>query len=188
MNNNTIADPTISLSSSFNDSMTNMDDKTNENDSATDIGTVELEDTTDKDNETKRKLLMMKVFGEGVGHKATENTQRCINVVVRNTILPKMKFVQSGSAFGLFQRPDFTDRTSWVNVLFGKIPSLNKLSDGMKCKVWITYRAKIKEQFSLHRAGITHKIKLNFIKGEKYIYSFKTAILQSHVNFYLAPT
>ena len=108
---------------------------------------------------------MLKVYGEGVGHRRADNTQKCINTVVRNTILPKMKFVPTGSGLGSFDKPDFTNTKSWVNILFSKIPSLNSLSDGMKCKVWITYRAKIKEQFSLHCAGVTLKIQNNFIKG-----------------------
>lgn len=127
-----------------------------------------LEDTTEKDARGVRKLQMIKVYGEGIGHLPSENTQRCINAVVRNTILPKMKFVASGTRFGSFERPDFSDEKSWVNILFGKIPNLNDLSDGMKCKVWITYRAKIKEQFGLHRAKITHHIKNNFIKGKTF--------------------
>ena len=131
-----------------------------------------LEDTTDKDSPGRRKLLMLKVFGEGVGHRRADNTQKCINTVVRNTILPKMKFVPTGSGLGSFDKPDFTDSKSWVNILFKKIPSLENLSDGMKCKVWITYRAKIKEQFSLHRAGVTLKIRINFIKGMNRLKTF----------------
>ena len=125
-----------------------------------------MEDTTEKDSEGARKLLMLQVYGEGSGHKRSENTQKCINTVVRNTILPKMKFVPTGNGLGSFDKPDFSDPKSWVNILFSKIPSLNTLSDGMKCKIWITYRAKIKEQFSLHRAGVTLKIQNNFVKGE----------------------
>ena len=125
-------------------------------------------DTSEKDSTDNRKQVMMKTYVEDIGHRPSENTQRCINVVVRNTILPKMKFVPSGKAFGSFDKPDFTDQKSWVNILFSKIPNLGELSDAMKCRVWITYKARIKEQFSLHRAGITHKIKLNFVKCKLY--------------------
>ena len=134
--------------------------------SLTEDTTQEVQDTTDKDSADKRKQVMMKVYGEDIGHRHSENTQRCINVVVCNTILPKMKFVPGGKTFGSFDKPDFTNKKSWVNVLFAKIPNLADLSDAMKCKVWITYRARIKEQFSLHRAGITHKIKMNFVRSK----------------------
>lgn len=139
-----------------------------------------LDDTTDKDSPGTRKLLMLKVYGEGIGHKRSDNTQKCINTVVRNTILPKMKFVPTGNGLGSFDKPDFTNAKSWVNILFSKIPSLDNLSDGMKCKVWVTYRMKIKEQFSLHRAGVTLKIQKNFIKG--------TMTSTTHANIYLCVT
>ena len=146
----------------MSDEMINEEENTQ---SLTDIVNDVL-DTTDKDPTEKRKRVMIQTYGEEVGHRPSENTQKCINVVVRNTILPKMKFVPGGKAFGSFDKPDFTDTKSWVNVLFSKIPNLANLSDSMKCKVWITYRARIKEQFSLHRAGITHKIKSNFVKSK----------------------
>ena len=76
------------------------------------------------------------------------------------------KFVEEGEGFGRFDRPDFRDSKSWVSILFGKIPSLDLLSDRMKCKVWITYRKKIKEQFSLHRSAVTLKIQKAFVNGE----------------------
>ena len=136
--------------------------------SFTEDTTQEIQDTTNKDSADKRKQVMMKVYGEDIGHRHSDNTQRCINVV-RNTILPKMKFVPSGKGFGSFDKPDFTHKKSWVNVLFSKIPNIADLSDAMKCKVWMTYRARIKEQFSLHRAGITHKIKMNFVKSKFFL-------------------
>ena len=139
-----------------------------------------LDDTTEKDSPGTRKLLMLKVYGEDIGHKRSDNTQKCINTVVRNTILPKMKFVPTGNGLGSFEKPDFTNTKSWVNILFSKIPSLDNLSDGMKCKVWITYRMKVKEQFSLHRAGVTLKIQNNFIKG--------TMMSTTHSNMYLFVT
>ena len=82
--------------------------------------TQNFEDTTDKDSREKRKQVMLKVYGEGIGHRSSENTLKCINVVVRNTILPKLKFVSSGTRLGSFEKPDFSDEKSWVNILFVK--------------------------------------------------------------------
>ena len=78
-----------------------------------------------------------------------------------------MKFVSTSKAFGSFEQPDFTDNNCWVNKLFANIVTLRGASDKMKAEVWMTYRAKIKEQFSLHRSSSTLKIKRKFLDGKK---------------------
>ena len=132
----------------------------------TQVVNVDREDTNEGSDPLERKALMIETYTEGIGNEKNDNTQRSINEALRGTIIPKKKFVEEGEGFGRFDRPDFRDSKSWVSILFGKIPSLDILSDRMKCKVWITYRKKIKEQFSLHRSAVTLKIQKAFVKGE----------------------
>ena len=130
------------------------------------VQNVSREDTNEGSDPLERKALMIETYTEAIGNEKNDNTQRCINEALRGTILPKKKFVEEGEGFGRFDRPDFRDSKSWVSILFGKIPSIDMLSDRMKCKVWITYRKKIKEQFSLHRSAVTLKIQKAFTDGE----------------------
>ena len=123
-------------------------------------------DTTAKDSAMARKAVMVNVYSEGIGHIKSENTLRSITSVLRCAILPKKKFVDEGEGFGTFDKHDFRNEKHWATILYKKIPSLDMMSDSVKCKVWITYRKKIKEQFSLHRSAVTLKIKRAFINGE----------------------
>ena len=68
-----------------------------------------------------------------------------------------------------FEQPDFSNQNCWANKVFDRIGNLKHASDSKKAEVWMTYRAKIKEQFSLHRSSVTLKIKNVFIKGEWYM-------------------
>lgn len=125
-------------------------------------------DSTAGDDLVKRKAVMLDAYTEGVGHTKCNNTQKCINTVLRAAILPKKKFVEEGEGFGRFEKPDFRDESSWVSIMYKKIPSFDMMTDRMKCKVWITYRKKIKEQFSLHRSSVTLKIQNAFIHGKNW--------------------
>ena len=123
-------------------------------------------DTTERDTPLARKAVMVDVYSEGIGHVMDENTLRSITSVLRCAILPKKKFVDDGEGFGTFEKHDFCSEKHWASILYKKIPSLHMMTDSMKCKVWITYRKKIKEQFSLHRSAVTLKIKRAFINGK----------------------
>lgn len=144
--------------------------------------TVLPEDTNEESDPITRKALMLDTYTEAIGNERNENTQKCINEALRGTILPKKKFVEEGEGFGRFDRPDFRDAKSWVSILYKKIPSLDLLSDRMKCKVWITYRKKIKEQFSLHRSAITLKIQKAFLDGKSHGLSLYNVILKIITN------
>lgn len=113
-----------------------------------------------------RKLKLVKVYGEGGTLPKNDGTLRTLTRAVRKVILPQMKFVQSGKGFGSFDQPDFTHKNCWANRLFESMPMIHRGTDEQKAMVWMTYRHKIKEQFSLHRSGVSYKIKQNFIKGK----------------------
>ena len=123
-------------------------------------------DTTATDLEDRRKMNMIKTYSDGVGHVMCDNTMRNINRVIRCTIISKLKFVDVSNKFGSFNQPDFTNKKSWVSILLSNIPSMDATTDSMKCKLWMTYRHKIREQFSLHRSAVTLKIKRAFVRGK----------------------
>ena len=120
----------------------------------------------ERDQLNQRRLNLISIYGKGNTIRKNDNTMRTLAKVVRKVVLPKMKFVQSGKLFGSFEYPDFTDKDCWVNALYDNIPSMKDASDQMKAEVWMTYKKQIKEQFSLHRSGVTLKIKKNFMDGE----------------------
>ena len=100
---------------------------------------------------------------------------RSLTRAVCLVILPKVKFLAGGKGFGSFEQPDFTNPSCWVNKVFDRMPHLKNASDKMKAEIWMTYHSKIKEQFSLHRSGVTLRIKKAFMAGEYLQHCFCTA-------------
>ena len=137
--------------------------------------------TTDTNNSTQkqthnstniRKMTLIETYNCGNKVRRNEDTMRRITRAVRKSIIPKVKFISNSNVFGSFDQPDFSDPGCWVNKLFENIPTLDKASDKVKAEVWMTYKHKVKEQFSLHRSNVTLKIKKNFIKGTSFILNF----------------
>lgn len=152
----------------FNGVPANINVSTTEQDFASEnrssFGTIG--DTREGDDIDKRKLNLMKVYSQGLTVVRNDNTKTTILNSVRSIIIPHVKFVTTSKVFGSFEQPDFTDENCWQNKLFGNIVTLKGASDKMKAEVWMTYRAKIKEQFSLHRSSTTLKIKRKFLDGK----------------------
>ena len=127
---------------------------------------IEDRDTHEGDDPKKRELNLIEVYSQGVIEPPEETTRITIMNCVRSTIVPNVKFLTSSKAFGSFEQPNFANSECWVNKLFANIPTLARLSDGTKARTWMTYKAKIREQFSLHRSGVTLKIKRKFMEGK----------------------
>ena len=113
-----------------------------------------------------RQMELVRVYSQGNKLIKNESTMRTLAKSMRKVIIPQVKFVQCSKVFGSFDQPDFTSAQCWQNKLFSNIPSLNNATDEMKAQVWMTYRGKLKEQFSLHRSGVTLKIKRKFEEGK----------------------
>ena len=130
-------------------------------------GVTETEtDTFDTDDAEARKLTLIQQYARGKPTNIiNEATMRSLTRAIRLVIIPKVKFLPGGKGFGSFEQPDFTNPNCWVNKVFDRIANLKNASDKKKADVWMTYRTKIKEQFSLHRSGITLKIKAAFYNG-----------------------
>ena len=123
-------------------------------------------DTHEGDDTRKRELNLIEIYSQGVIEPPEESTKITIMNCVRSTIIPNVKFLTSGKAFGSFEQPNFADSECWVNKLFSNIPTLAGVSDGTKAKTRMTYRTKIREQFSLHRSAKSLQIKRKFLEGK----------------------
>ena len=83
-----------------------------------------------------------------------------------------MKFVSERKEFGQFDQPDFSDNSCWVHRVFDQLGTLKNANEMVKAEIWILYRHKIKEQFSIHRADVTNRLKKVVVKGKCSILSF----------------
>ena len=138
-----------------------------------DVGSVPQSISTETsshntDSRSRRQMSLIKSFSEGRTLTRNENTMRILMKNVRKLILPEVKFVPTNKGFGTFEQPDFTDDNCWMNHLFANIPTLKNATDTMKAEVWMTYKSKIKNEFSLHRSAVTLKIKRKFSEGKTY--------------------
>ena len=124
-------------------------------------------DTVDTDDAESRKLTLIQQYSRGKSTSIiNESTMKSLTRAIRLVIIPKLKFLPGSRGFGSFEQPDFTHPNCWVNKVFDRIANLKNASDKKKADVWMTYRNKIKEQFSLHRSSVTLKIKNAFCDGE----------------------
>ena len=124
-------------------------------------------DTFDGDDTEVWKMTLIQQYARGrPTTNLNESTMRSITRTIRLVIIPKVKFLLGGTGFGSFHQPDFTNPNCWVNKVYDRIANLKNASDRKKADIWMTYRNKIKEQFSLHCSGTTLKIKKAFLKGE----------------------
>ena len=130
--------------------------------------TIEVDDDTfNTDERERRKLTLIKQYSRGKSTNVMNDaTMKSLTRAIRLVIIPKVKFLPGGRGFGSFEQPDFTHPNCWVNKVFDRIANLKNASDKKKADVWMTYRNKIKEQFSLHRSGVTLKIKSSFCNGK----------------------
>ena len=131
----------------------------------------EHDDAKQEEERNKRQMQLIRVYSQGTQLLKNDTTLRTLTKSLQKLIIPHVKFVQCSKVFGSFDQPDFTSADCWQNKLFSNIPSLNNARDEMKAQVWMTYRSKLKEQFSLHRSGVTLKIKRKFEEGKWVSYS-----------------
>lgn len=115
--------------------------------------------------ETKR-LKLIERYGTNQVMPINKSSLTSINRAVRKVILPRMKFASTSKSFGSFDQPDFTDPDCWIHKVFGQLGSFKNLSDVKKAEIWMTYRAKVKEQFGLHRSAVTLGLKKVFVQGK----------------------
>ena len=126
----------------------------------------DAEDTNNSDSPDKRRMVLIETYGCGVKRSFNTSTMNSINKAIRKLAIPNIKFLPTTKSFGGFEQPDFADPNCWVNKIFEFI-NMSNASDKKKAQIWMTYRHKVKEQFSLHRSSATSKIKLELMKGKK---------------------
>lgn len=134
----------------------------------TDEGGIEA-DTFEQDEPEKRRNNLRRVYMNNEPEPFHETQLTTFKKSLRMYILPKVKFVKDNTKnLGSYDKPDFTDRNCWQNVLFSKMGMLANASDGKKARTWMAYKRKLKMEFSNVRAHVTKRIKANFMNG-KYI-------------------
>ena len=129
-------------------------------------------DTFPTDDSDQRRMVLIQEYSKASSSTSmNESTMKSLTRAICLVILPKVKFLPGGRGFGSFDQPDISNPNCWVNRVFDRMPHLKNASDRKKAEIWMTYRSKIKEQFSLHRSGVTLKMKKAFISGK---YGFAT--------------
>ena len=97
-------------------------------------------------------------------------TMISLNNAIRKVLIPRMKFVSDRKQFGQFDQPDFSDDSCWVHRVFEQMGTVKNASDFVKAEIWMMYRHKIREQFSIHRASVTNRLKRVFMQGMYWIW------------------
>ena len=133
---------------------------TDDDDRSTDSASAS---TLTNESQTNR---LLEIYNSGVKRKFHKSTLNSINRAIRKIALPNIKFLPTTKALGGFDMPDLTCDECWVHKIFDEVNMTNATLLN-KAEVWMTYRHKIKEQFGLHRAGVTMNIKKEFVKGKK---------------------
>ena len=128
-----------------------------------------ISNTNANDRQEQRRLVLIKAFSSGDTENFNISTMKSINRAVRLVAIPRIKFLPGSKAFGSFDQPNFSDPSCWVNKVFDRSSNLKNASDKKKAKILTTYKHKIREQFSLHRSGVTSRIKVEFRKGKNLI-------------------
>ena len=131
-----------------------------------DMVTLDPEDTFPKDDRNKRKAALIQGYCSGSVTNFNSTTMKSINREVRRIAIPAIKFLSTSKTFGSFDQPDFSDPKCWVNKVFNNLSGIKNASDKKKAAIWTTYKNKVREQFSLHRSGVTIKIKTTMVKGK----------------------
>lgn len=136
------------------------------NTSALSVGTMTSMPSLFTETNDRRKLKLIEKYSSGRILEFNKSSLQSINRAVRKVLVPRMKFLSTSKSFGSFEQPDFTDPNCWIHRVFNQLGAYKDLSDTKKAELWMTYRSKVKEQFSLHRSTVTLALKNIFIKGK----------------------
>lgn len=115
----------------------------------------------------RRKMKLIEKYSSGQNSQTyNADTMKSLNNAIRKILIPRMKFVSTNKQFGQFEQPDFSDEHCWIHRVFEQLGTLKHASDYIKAEIWMMYRSKVKEQFSIHRATVTKNLKTVFLKGK----------------------
>ena len=114
------------------------------------------------------KDIMMKIYDDKTGVKKNETVLREIKCAVRDFLIPRVKFVDTGkkTGFPTFARHDFSDMGHFLTKFVNDGCGLKKKNYSEKAKFWVTYARTVKKEFANHRSAATAAIKASFLKGE----------------------
>lgn len=147
-------------------SLTQDDSNDNHSSSSSTNTTAEVVRQRTLARERRKMELIQKYNGGQIYTQFSKSTMMSLNSAVRKVLIPRMKFVSEKKQFGQFDQPDFSDDNCWVHRVFDQLGTLKNASDNVKAEIWMMYRHKIKEQFSIHRANLTNRLKKVLLKGK----------------------
>lgn len=131
------------------------------------INEIEIHnDTMPTDPKEDRIMNLKRVYAEKIVERSSKDTERMLKRVLRTSIIPQVKFVYDGKAFGSYHKPDFTNEGCWQSVLFDQIETMKNVSDGKKAKIWMTYCKSLKQEFSNARGRVMTEMRKAFMMSK----------------------
>ena len=127
---------------------------------------MQLFDTNARSPKLARKMNIIQVYAKGDALVKDSELEADMKKNFRSVLLPTIKFIQTGKNFGSFEQQDLTDPSCIASRLFSAFPAIANESDATKARYWITYRAKLKEVVSMHKAKATLIMKRKIMNGK----------------------
>lgn len=121
---------------------------------------------TESEIKLNRITRLIKVYAEGEKLAGNAEMEKMVKKNFRAAVLPDLKFIQTGKVFGSFEQPDLTDPNCVAHKLFEMFPAMKNDPDELKARFWMTYRGKLKEIVSTHKAKVTMMMKNRVISGK----------------------
>ena len=150
--------------------MNSLNEQVAEQHDVVDIDTSTNTTITTDISEIAREQIKMKLLEKYSSGKKTSMYDKkvlsTISRVVREELLPVMKFIESKKSYASFEQPDFSDPHHYIHRVFNKLGAMKNTSVLKKADIWMTYRSDIRLVFGLHRSNLTTQMKKVFVKGK----------------------
>ena len=138
--------------------------------------------TVQKRQRMQRDVLM-KVYDSGMGVKEDKQVLRDLKCVVRDFIVPNVKFVDTrrDSTFPSFLKHDFSDEKHFITTLVNDGCGMREKTTEEKAKFWLSYGKVVKKEFANHRSFAAATMKAEFLRCE-YCLQVDTCVRKNETN------
>ena len=112
--------------------------------------------------------VLIKVYDSGVGVKEDKQVLRDVKCVVRDFIVPNVKFVDTrrDNTFPSFMKHDFSDEKHFITTLVNDGCGMREKTMEEKAKFWLSYGKVVKKEFANHRSFAAATMKAEFLRCE----------------------
>lgn len=176
----------VSTFSATEKEVSDSEDDLNEKDTAHDHGNKEDSDSLvsrkrkEHDDAVSEKLakvqkrqrlqrdVLIKVYDSGIGVKEDKQVLRDVKCVVRDFIVPNVKFVDTrrDNTFPSFMKHDFSDEKHFITTLVNDGCGMREKTMEEKAKFWLSYGKVVKKEFANHRSFAAATMKAEFLRCE----------------------